>query len=161
MPMVAMFILFDFVVENPLHAETRGNLSYFNIVAAHYARLDLLVQGTIHDARSLTGDPANTASNTSSVNGPSVHREPLDDSSLEVEHPDFMSQFDFQQLSATRANNMMNEMDECGISLAGTSYLDFPGTSSLLYMSMPAPDYGIARFFRDSLGWIPDGNLES
>lgn len=119
--MVAMFIVFDFVVHNPLHAETRINLSYLNISAAHYARLDLLVQGTIHDTRvveftsiarlyveSLTGDPASsTASNTSSVAEPNIHLEPPDDSSLVVENPDFMSQSDFEQLSATGSNNMV------------------------------------------------------
>ncbi|KAF5854567.1 hypothetical protein GGP41_007333 [Bipolaris sorokiniana] len=171
MPMVAMFIVFDFVVHNPLHAETRINLSYLNISAAHYARLDLLVQGTIHDARvveftsiarlyveSLTGDPASsTASNTSSVAEPNIHLEPPDDSSLVVENPDFMSQSDFEQLSATGSNNMMNEMDEYQISPAGISSLDFPGPSSSLYMTLPTSGDNIAGFFSDSLGWIGTG----
>ncbi|EXJ56385.1 uncharacterized protein A1O5_12652, partial [Cladophialophora psammophila CBS 110553] len=47
MPLVAMFILFDFVVQNPSHHETRTNISYLDIVAAHFARLDLASQGAI------------------------------------------------------------------------------------------------------------------
>lgn len=118
--MVAMFIVFDFVVHNPLHAETRRNLSYLDIVAAHYARLDLLAQGTIHDARvadftsiarlyveSLTGDSANTADNTLAGAGSDIRREPPNDSSLGVGNPDFMSQYEFEQLSATGANSMV------------------------------------------------------
>lgn len=54
----------------------------------------------------------------------------------------------------------MNEMDECEISPTGTSFLDFPSPSSSLYMTMPTSGYDIAGFFGDSLGWIPDGNLE-
>lgn len=50
MPMVAMFIVFDFVIYNPLHAEARKNLAYLDIVSAHYARLDLASQGTLHDS---------------------------------------------------------------------------------------------------------------
>ncbi|KAF4435193.1 transcriptional regulatory [Fusarium acutatum] len=86
MPMVAMFTVFDFVMHNPLHAETRKNLSYLDIVAAHYARFDLLAQVTIHDAKvaeftsiarlcfeTITGDPANAA-NITSIAGPSVRR---------------------------------------------------------------------------------------
>ena len=49
--MVAMFIIFDFVIKNPLHSETKTNLSYLDIVAAHFARLDLASKGTLHDAK--------------------------------------------------------------------------------------------------------------
>jgi hypothetical protein len=49
MPMVAMFIIFDFIVYNPLHTEARKNLAYLDIISAHYARLDLASQGTLHD----------------------------------------------------------------------------------------------------------------
>jgi hypothetical protein len=49
MPMVAMFIIFDFIIYNPLHTEARKNLAYLDIVSAHYARLDLASQGTLHD----------------------------------------------------------------------------------------------------------------
>ena len=120
MPMVAMFIVFDFVIHNPLHAETRKNLSYLDIVAAHYAILDLLAQGTIHDAKvaeftsiarlyvqALTGDQANTASDITTVAGSSVRREPPDDGLLAVQRSDLLSQFDFEQLSATGTNNMV------------------------------------------------------
>lgn len=49
--MVAMFIIFDFVIKNPLHPETRANLSFLDIVAAHFARLDLALEGTLHDIK--------------------------------------------------------------------------------------------------------------
>ena len=51
MPMVAMFIIFDFIIKNPLHPETRTNLSFLDIVAAHFARLDLASEGTLHDTK--------------------------------------------------------------------------------------------------------------
>lgn len=115
--MVAMFIIFDFVVHNPLHPETKKNLSYLDIVAAHYARLDLLAQGTIHDAKvaeftsiarlyveTLARDQANAASNITTVVGPNIRREQPDDALPDVQRSDSMSQYDFEQLSAT-ANN--------------------------------------------------------
>lgn len=49
--MVAMFIIFDFVIKNPLHPETKTNLSFLDIVAAHFARLDLASEGTLHDTK--------------------------------------------------------------------------------------------------------------
>lgn len=120
MPMVAMFIVFDFVVHNPLHPETRKNLSYLDIAAAHYARLDLLAQGTIHDAKvaeftsiarlyveSLTGDQANITSNITTGGGPSLRREPTDDNLVPVERSSLMSQYEFEQLSATGTNAMV------------------------------------------------------
>lgn len=45
--MVAMFVLFDFVVHNPTHIETRRNLSYLDIVAAYFSRLELASHGQV------------------------------------------------------------------------------------------------------------------
>ncbi|KAJ5022336.1 hypothetical protein PSV08DRAFT_370219 [Bipolaris maydis] len=98
--MLPMFIVFDFVVHCPLHSETRRNLSYLDIVAAHYARLELLAQGTIQDARFADFMSIARFYIDYSVGGPSILRESLDDSSLAVENPDFMSQSDFEQPSA-------------------------------------------------------------
>jgi hypothetical protein len=116
--MVAMFIIFDFVVHNPLHPETRKNLSYLDIVAAHYARLDLLAQGTIHDAKvaefttiarlyveTLARGQVNAASNITSIAGPSIRRGPPDDGLLDVQRSDPLSQYDLEQLSATGNND--------------------------------------------------------
>ncbi|KAH7308924.1 hypothetical protein B0I35DRAFT_440994 [Stachybotrys elegans] len=172
MPMVAMFIIFDFVIHNPLHAETRKNLSYLDIVAAHYARLDLLAQGTIHDAKvveftsiarlyveALTGNQANTASDITAIAGPSIRRGPPDDSLLPVQRSDLVSQYDFEQLSATGTNDVMNNMDEDDIS-DGLSFLDFPAPSSSLYMTLPRSGYDIADFFGNpftgSLNYSPE-----
>ncbi|KAG7407188.1 hypothetical protein Forpe1208_v012565 [Fusarium oxysporum f. sp. rapae] len=158
MPMVAMFIVFDFVIHNPLHAETRKNLSYLDIVAAHYARLDLLAQGTIHDAKvaeftsiarlyveTFTRNQANMA-NITTIEGPSVRRGAPDDSLLAVQRSDFVSQYDLEQLSATGTNDVMNNIDEGDIS-DGLSFLDFPAPSSSLYMTLPESGYDIADFF--------------
>jgi hypothetical protein len=119
MPMVAMFIIFDFVIHNPLHAETKKNLSYLDIVAAHFARLDLLAQGTIHDAKvaeftsiarlyveTLSRDQANTASDTT-IAGPSLRRVLPVDSNLAMQRSDLLSQYDFEQLSATDSNDLV------------------------------------------------------
>lgn len=117
--MVAMFIVFDFVVHNPLHAETKKNLSYLDIVAAHYARLDLLAKGTIHDAKvaeftsiarlyveTLTGNQANAASDMT-IAGPSIRRTPPNDSLLDIERSNSLSQYDFEQLSAVATDVMV------------------------------------------------------
>jgi CHASE2 domain-containing sensor protein len=115
MPMVAMFIIFDFVVHNPLHAETKKNLSYLDIIAAHYARLDLLAHGIIHDAKvaeftsiarlyveTLTRDQANAASYITTSAGPSIQ------GSLQtVQRSDLLSQYEFEQLSAAAANDLV------------------------------------------------------
>jgi hypothetical protein len=120
MPMVAMFIIFDFVVHNPLHAETKKNLSYLDIIAAHFARLDLLAQGTIHDAKvaeftsiarlyveTLTRDQANTASDLTTIAGPSIRRGPPGDSHLAMQSSDPLSQYDFEPMSATDTNALV------------------------------------------------------
>ncbi|PVH91671.1 hypothetical protein DM02DRAFT_663725 [Periconia macrospinosa] len=164
MPMVAMFIVFDFVVHNPLHAETRKNLSYLDIVAAHYARLDLLAHGTIHDAKvaeftsiarlyveKMTEDQANTASDITTIAGPSIRRGPPDDSLLDVQRSDLLPQYDFEQLSAPDTNDLMNNMDEGDISeMDRLSFLDFPAPSSSLYMTLPWSGYDIADFFSNN-----------
>ncbi|KAF5641398.1 transcriptional regulatory [Fusarium sp. NRRL 52700] len=158
MPMVAMFIVFDFVIHNPLHSETRKNLSYLDIVAAHYARLDLLAQGTIHDAKvaeftsiarlyveSFTGDQVNAA-NAVTMAGPSVRRGALDGGLAAMQRSDLVLQYDLEQLSATGTNDVMNNMDQDDMS-EGLSFLDFPVASSSLYMTLPESGYDIADFF--------------
>ncbi|KAF5232115.1 hypothetical protein FANTH_13111 [Fusarium anthophilum] len=155
MPMVAMFIVFDFVIHNPLHTETRKNLSYLDIVAAHYARLDLLAQGTIHDAKvaeftsiarlyveSFTGDEANATI----AAGSSVRRGAPDGNLAAVQRSDLVSQYDLEQLSATGTNDVMQSIDESDMS-DGLSFLDFPVASSSLYMTLPESGYDIADFF--------------
>lgn len=119
--MVAMFIIFDFVVHNPLHAETKKNLSYLDIIAAHYARLDLLAHGTIHDAKvaeftsiarlyveTLTRDHANVASDIAKAAGPSIRRGQPDDSLQAVQRSDLLSRYEFEQLSAAGANDLVS-----------------------------------------------------
>ncbi|KAF5855708.1 hypothetical protein ETB97_008578 [Aspergillus alliaceus] len=39
-PLAALFILFDFVVHNPTHPETRNNLSLLDVAAGHFSLLD-------------------------------------------------------------------------------------------------------------------------
>ncbi|KAJ5477402.1 hypothetical protein N7539_007546 [Penicillium diatomitis] len=40
LPLAALFILFDFIVHNPTHPETRDNLSLLDVVAGHFSLLD-------------------------------------------------------------------------------------------------------------------------
>lgn len=39
MPQSASFLLFDFVIEHPRHPETKKNLSYMQMVASYFMRL--------------------------------------------------------------------------------------------------------------------------
>jgi hypothetical protein len=114
MPMVAMFIVFEFVVHNPLHAETKKNLSYLDIVAAHYARLDLLAQGTVHDAKvaeftsiarlyveSLTGDQGNAPRDNTALASSISGFRPVDSSIINEQRPNVVNQYEVEQLSTT------------------------------------------------------------
>ncbi|GKZ34826.1 hypothetical protein AbraIFM66950_005182 [Aspergillus brasiliensis] len=40
LPLAALFILFDFVIHNPLHPETRKNLSLLDVAAGHFSLLE-------------------------------------------------------------------------------------------------------------------------
>jgi hypothetical protein len=42
MPLMAVFILFDYVVHNPLHPETRNNLVFLDVAAGYFSRLELV-----------------------------------------------------------------------------------------------------------------------
>lgn len=42
-----MFILFDFVVHNPRHVETRDNLSLLEVAAGHFSLQEYKSKGTI------------------------------------------------------------------------------------------------------------------
>ncbi|KAE8354945.1 fungal-specific transcription factor domain-containing protein [Aspergillus coremiiformis] len=47
MPLVALFILFDFVVHNPTHPETKTNLAMLDIVSGHFALLEHASNGSV------------------------------------------------------------------------------------------------------------------
>lgn len=47
MPLSALFILFDFVVHNPTHPETKSNLSLLGIVAGYFCRLEYASRGSL------------------------------------------------------------------------------------------------------------------
>ncbi|KAB8264315.1 fungal-specific transcription factor domain-containing protein [Aspergillus pseudonomiae] len=47
MPLVALFILFDFVVHNPTHSETKTNLAMLDIVSGHFALLEHASNGSL------------------------------------------------------------------------------------------------------------------
>ncbi|KAJ5301515.1 hypothetical protein N7508_006378 [Penicillium antarcticum] len=47
MPLVAMFILFDFVVHNPRHAETRDNLALLEVAAGHFSLQEYKSRGVM------------------------------------------------------------------------------------------------------------------
>ncbi|KAG4268331.1 hypothetical protein FPRO04_14799, partial [Fusarium proliferatum] len=44
MPQSALFLLFDFAIEHPSHPETRKNLSYMQMVASYFTRLQYLTK---------------------------------------------------------------------------------------------------------------------
>ncbi|KAF2179589.1 hypothetical protein K469DRAFT_730588 [Zopfia rhizophila CBS 207.26] len=46
MPLAALFILFDFVVHNPTHPETRACLAYLDIAAGYFSRLEFASGGS-------------------------------------------------------------------------------------------------------------------
>lgn len=47
MPLSALFILFDFVVHNPTHAETKSNLSLLGVAAGYFCRLEYASKGSL------------------------------------------------------------------------------------------------------------------
>ncbi|RKK21210.1 hypothetical protein BFJ67_g17402 [Fusarium oxysporum f. sp. cepae] len=44
MPQSALFLLFDFIIENPCHEETQKDLSYMQIIASYFMRLQYATQ---------------------------------------------------------------------------------------------------------------------
>lgn len=47
MPLSALFILFDFVVHNPTHPETKNNLSLLGVAAGYFCRLEYASKGSL------------------------------------------------------------------------------------------------------------------
>lgn len=47
MPLSALFILFDFVVHNPTHLETKSNLSLLGVAAGYFCRLEYSSRGSL------------------------------------------------------------------------------------------------------------------
>ncbi|KAE8418970.1 major facilitator superfamily domain-containing protein [Aspergillus pseudocaelatus] len=47
MPLVALFLLFDFVVHNPTHSETKTNLAMLDIVSGHFAFVEHASNGSL------------------------------------------------------------------------------------------------------------------
>lgn len=50
MPLSAMFILFDFVVHNPRHPETKQNLSFLGAASGYFCRLEYVSGGKIQSS---------------------------------------------------------------------------------------------------------------
>ncbi|PVH68346.1 hypothetical protein DL98DRAFT_662226 [Cadophora sp. DSE1049] len=47
MPLAATFVLFDFVVHNPTHPETRKNLSFLDVSAGYFSRMEMATDGYV------------------------------------------------------------------------------------------------------------------
>jgi len=47
MPLAATFILFDFVVHNPIHPKTRKNLSFLDMSAGYFSRMEMTTDGNV------------------------------------------------------------------------------------------------------------------
>ncbi|KAK5049452.1 hypothetical protein LTR84_004381 [Exophiala bonariae] len=161
MPMVAMFIVFDFVVQNPLHPETKTNMSYLDIVAAHFARLDLASQGTLHDAKvaeftSIARLHVERCMTESSHTTSRTKTTTRVDSS--IGNPDYSEIERLRSMSATlripevtscpEIPDMAYELDDADfLSAADYNFLDFPDDGTSLYMSLPKSGFDIADFF--------------
>lgn len=74
MPLSALFILFDFVVHNPNHRETRSNLALLDVAAGYFSRLEYATGGSLpssllsdfaHIARHFVRDVQSRNSNSS------------------------------------------------------------------------------------------------
>ena len=50
MPLTALFILFDFVVHNPTHPDTKSNLPLLGIVAGYFCRVELASAGALQSS---------------------------------------------------------------------------------------------------------------
>lgn len=47
MPLSALFVLFDFIVQNPYHADTRANLTLLDIASGHFSQLEHVSAGSL------------------------------------------------------------------------------------------------------------------
>jgi hypothetical protein len=47
MPLTALFILFDFVIHNPTHHETKNNLALLDVVTGYFSRLEYATEGSL------------------------------------------------------------------------------------------------------------------
>lgn len=47
MPLSALFILFDFIIYNPLHPDVRSNLTLLDIAVGHFSLLDHASDGSL------------------------------------------------------------------------------------------------------------------
>ncbi|EGY19375.1 uncharacterized protein VDAG_09577 [Verticillium dahliae VdLs.17] len=47
MPLTALFILFDFIIHNPLHRETRANLTLLDTIAGYFSMIDFASKGAL------------------------------------------------------------------------------------------------------------------
>ncbi|RDW74230.1 hypothetical protein BP5796_07672 [Coleophoma crateriformis] len=49
-PLSALFILFDFVIHNPAHPDTRKNLAFLDIAAGYFTRLEFATDGSLQSS---------------------------------------------------------------------------------------------------------------
>jgi hypothetical protein len=134
MPMVAMFIIFDFVIYNPLHTEARKNLAYLDIVSAHYARLDLASQGTLHDAvvAEFTSIARAYVNETSAARDNRTKDAALDNGPNEVMRPSHSSETVQQapQPSALLALGDVSDQDEINLVSHACHFLLIPAVTA-------------------------------
>ena len=50
MPLTALFILFDFVIHNPTHPDTKNNLPLLGVVAGYFCRVELASAGALQSS---------------------------------------------------------------------------------------------------------------
>lgn len=47
MPLSALFVLFDFVIHNPIHHETKSNLALLDVATGYFSRLEYATEGSL------------------------------------------------------------------------------------------------------------------
>lgn len=47
MPLSALFVLFDFVIHNPNHGETKRNLNLLDVAAGYFNRIEYVTKGSL------------------------------------------------------------------------------------------------------------------
>lgn len=94
MPLSSLFILFDFIVQNPYHSDTRSNLTLLDIVSGHFSQLEHVSAGSLpgnhlsefaHIARRYVQElPAPSAAGPSTVQPTTTVGATQRDASIEV-----------------------------------------------------------------------------
>lgn len=101
-PLSALFILFDFVIHNPLHTETKSNVALLGVASGYFCRLELCSDGHLqtshlsdlaHMARDYIHDlEANATRGQTEFSNVTFSRQSKGDGTITQSTPPFVSQ---------------------------------------------------------------------